>query len=146
MSRTPHMTNLKITTTDTRAVATLAMPSFGHGLTVSRSGRTEEAALAATLRAMADAVDGVRCVSRRARRETAWIRVSAVVDVCVPIGEMNRAELCEERAQSGDMVAAGESLDLAVGWLSTALHDPAARNWQSFDWAEVGDCDTPEMC
>ena len=55
----------------------------------------------------------------------------------------NRAEVCEEQALGGDMAAAGESLDLALGWLSTALHDPSARNWQAFDWALVDD--SPHM-
>jgi hypothetical protein len=143
MRRTPHLTELKITTTDNRAVASVVMPGFGAGLTVSRSGPTEEAALAATLRAMADAVDGVRRQRVCTRRDMTWVRTSVIVDVYVPTGEVNRAEVCEEQALGGDMAAAGESLDLALGWLSTALHDPSARNWQAFDWALVDD--SPHM-
>lgn len=139
MQRTPHLTELKITTTDARAVASIVMPGFGAGLTVSRAGPTEEAALSATLRAMADAVDNVHRQRVCARRDVTWVRISALVDVRVPTGEMNRAEVCEEQALGGDMAAAGESLDLALGWLSTALHDPSARDWQAFDWAPVED-------
>lgn len=140
MSKTRHLTELTLTSTDNRAAATLTAPGLGPGATVTRSGPDEEMAIAATLRGLADMLDAHRRAGRRAKRETAWVRMSILVDVKVPTAEIGRATLCEDRALMGDMAAAGESLDLAIGWIAAALHDEGARSWQSFNWAPVDEC------
>jgi len=140
MTKTHHTPALTITTADNRAVATLSAPGLAAGTTVSRSGADEEAALAATLRALADTLDAQRRADRRAKRATEWVRMSILVDVRVPMAEIERARICEDRGLRGDMVAAGESLNLALGWIGAALHDNDAREWISFNWSPAADC------
>lgn len=140
MNKTHHLTELTLTSTDNRAVATLSAPGLGPGATVTRSGVDEETALAATLRALADTLDAHRRAGRRAKRATEWVRMSVLVDVRVPVAEMERARICEDRGLRGDMVAAGESMNLALGSIATALYDGDAREWISFNWSPAADC------
>ena len=142
--RSRHPVSLTLSSTDNRAAATLTAPGLAPGATVTRSGQDEETAISATLRSLADMLDANRRAHRREERKTGWVRMSLLVDVQAPLAEILRANICEERAVNGDMKAAGESLDLAIGWISAALHDEGARRWKAFDWCQVDDCQDEE--
>jgi hypothetical protein len=142
--RSRHPVSLTLSSTDNRAAATLTAPGLSPGATVTRSGTDENTAIAATLRGLADMLDASRREERRKERRTGWVRVSMLVDVEAPLAEILRAHVCEERAVNGDMRAANESLDLAIGWISAALHDEGARRWKAFDWTQVDDCQDEE--
>lgn len=138
--KTREPVTISLTADDTRAVATLTLPGMGSGATVTRSGRDDREALASTLRALADLVDSRQRAARR-EGDTTWVRVSVDVDVKVSEAEALRAEGLEESSMRGDSVAATELMDLSLAWLSTALHDPDARDWQAFSWSRTEECD-----
>ena len=83
--------------------------------------------------------------ARRRLEPSTWIRLSADVDVKVPTAELNRARMLEASAQEGNRQALIEASRITVGWMYTALDDPDARNWQSFDWALVDECDPTDF-
>lgn len=139
MNKNRHATEFLLTSADTHAVATLRLPGVAGGVSVSRAGTDETAAIAATLRAVADTVDASRRQRRRAERGTSWIRMHVLVDVEVPAAELDRARALEERAMAGSMPAAEESMGLSMGWLATAIHDHDAREWHAFDWSPAED-------
>jgi hypothetical protein len=113
---------------------------MGAGATVTRSGRDEREALSATLRALADLVDNRHRAAKR-EGDTTWVRVSLDVDVKVAQAEADRAETLEKRSMNGDRQAAAEEMSLAMSWISAALHDEDARDWQSFSWSFSDDCE-----
>jgi len=136
---TERRAHFMLSTDEDHAIATLSVDGLSAA-SVSRSGRNEGEAIAAALRALADHVDGDRRARRRLEPST-WIRLSADVDVKVPTTELNRARMLEASAQEGNRSALIEASRITVGWMYTALDDPDAREWQSFDWALVDDCD-----
>ena len=76
---------------------------------------------------------------------TTWVRLSIDVDVEVEAEQIEAARRAEAGAQAGDMNAAQEVMNLALEWLSTAMYDKHSRDWQSFDWALVEDCDPDDF-
>jgi hypothetical protein len=138
--KTRESVTISLTADDNRAVATMTLPGMGSGATVTRSGRDDREALASTLRGLADLIDSRQRAARR-EGDTTWVRVSVDVDVKVSEAEALRAEGLEESSMRGDGVAANELMDLSLAWLSTALHDPDARDWQSLSWSRTEECD-----
>lgn len=128
-----------------RAKLTLLPGDGGANIIVARAAANDSAAIARALRGLADQLDADARAARRAERGTVWVRLSCDVDVCVPLGEVTQAEALEKRAANGDMEAAQSIMDTALSWLSTAMHDPEHRNWQSFDWAHVEECATDDF-
>lgn len=137
-----HKANAKIdlTITDNRAVASLSVPGLSGAL-VTRHGKDDREALAATLRAMADLIDSRRRDQLRGSVETDWVRISLDVDVRVPIAETERAEKLEERVMEGNRAAGEELLTIAVDWLRAGLDDKDSREFQSFSWSMRDDCE-----
>ena len=141
MTRTREPMTVKLELGDDRAVATMTLPGLGAGATVTRSGRDEREALSATLRALADLVDNRQRASRR-EGDTTWVRVSLDVDVRVPEAEAQRAEALEPATmECGSKQAADELLAISLSWLGAAMHDEDARDWKSFSWARVDECE-----
>lgn len=128
-----------------RAKVTLLPGDGGANIIIARAAQNDSAAIARALRGLADQLDADARAARRAERGTVWVRLSCDVDVCVPLVEVTHAEALEKRATNGDMEAAQSIMDCALSWLGTAMHDPEHRNWQSFDWAHVEDCDEADF-
>ena len=140
---TDRRAHFMLSSDEDHAIATISVDGL-RAASVSRSGRSEGDAIPATLRALADHIDGESRARRRLEPST-WIRLSADVDVKVPTAELNRARMLEASAQEGNRQALIEASRITVGWMYTALDDPDARNWQSFDWALVDECDPTDF-
>ena len=69
----------------------------------------------------------------------------SILDVEVEVEQVEAARKAEKDAQAGDMDAAQEVMNLALEWLGTAMYDKNSRDWQSFDWALVEDCDPDDF-
>ena len=125
---------------DTRAAVSISVPGL-PGTMVTRTGKDDREALAATLRAAADLIDSRRRETTRKNVETTWVRVSMDVDIKVPQAEADRAVELEERLMEGNRSAADELLTLSTDWLRASLDDSSAREFQSFSWSPRDECE-----
>lgn len=125
---------------DTRAAVSISVPGL-PGTMVTRTGKDDREALAATLRAAADLIDSKRRETTRKNVETTWVRVSMDVDIKVPQAEADRAVALETKVMEGNRAAGAELLDLSTDWLRAALDDNDSREFQSFSWSLRDDCE-----
>lgn len=144
MTTQDYTISLRVKPGARRAQLTLNTPTR-PGLCVVRPGVDEAHAVANALRGMADMIDARRRQALRDAGATDWVRLSIDVDVEVEAGQIEAARRAEAGAQSGDMAAAQEVMNLALEWLATAMYDKDSRDWQSFDWALVDDCDPDDF-
>lgn len=140
----PYTMTLRVKPASRRAQVTLTVPNT-PGFVVVRPGMDEAHAIANALRGLATMLDQRRREALREAGGTTWVRISVDVDVEVEAAQVEAARRAEVRAQSGDMEAAQEVMNLALEWLGTAMYDKEHRNWQSFDWALVEDCDEDDF-
>lgn len=141
----PYAITLRVKPASRRAHLTLTAPDVPSGVSVVRPGVTEAHAIANALRGMAELLDSARRQRVRDANGTTWVRLSIDVDVEVEAEQIEAARRAEAGAQAGDMNAAQEVMNLALEWLSTAMYDKHSRDWQSFDWALVEDCDPDDF-
>jgi hypothetical protein len=145
MTDTPYTVTLRVAPGTRQARLTLTSPDAPEGLSVARPGMSETHAITNALRGMADLLDSARRQRLREANATQWVRLSIDVDVEVMAADVELARQREDAAQSGDMVAARDIMNLALEWLGTAMYDKDSRDWQSFDWALVEDCDPDDF-
>ncbi len=141
----PYAITLRVKPASRRAQITLTAPDSPSGVSVVRPGLTEAHAIANAMRGMADMLDSARREKVRDANGTTWVRLSIDVDVEVEVEQVEAARKAEKDAQAGDMDAAQEVMNLALEWLGTAMYDKNSRDWQSFDWALVEDCDPDDF-
>lgn len=140
----PYTMTLRVKPASRRAQVTLTAPN-SPGICVVRPGVDEAHAIANALRGLAAMLDARRREELRDANGTTWVRLSIDVDVEVEASQVEMARRAEEGAQAGDMNAAQDVMNLALEWLATAMYDKDSRDWQSFDWALVEDCDPDDF-
>jgi hypothetical protein len=140
----PYTMTLRVKPASRRAQVTLTAPD-SPGICVVRPGVDEAHAIANALRGLATMVDARRREALRQAGGTTWVRLSIDVDVEVEASQVEAARRAETGAQAGDMNAAQDVMNLALEWLATAMYDKDSRDWQSFDWALVEDCDPDDF-
>lgn len=140
----PYNLTLRMKPASRRAQVTLTAPD-SPGICVVRPGVDEGHAIANALRGLATMVDARRREALRQAGGTTWVRLSIDVDVEVEASQVEAARRAETGAQAGDMNAAQDVMNLALEWLATAMYDKDSRDWQSFDWALVEDCDPDDF-
>lgn len=140
----PYTMTLRVKPASRRAQVTLTAPN-SPGICVVRPGVDEAHAIANALRGLAAMLDARRREELRDANGTTWVRLSIDVDVEVEASQVEAARRAETGAQAGDMNAAQDVMNLALEWLATAMYDKDSRDWQSFDWALVEDCDPDDF-